>query len=148
MIKITPFEIADAEKVELREADQWLTSWIPSQAILHKENGIGFTIKKNEQIIMCIGADVLWNGVGEVWALISVHYRPLMFTMQRIVKEIIESFFKVHGLHRLQSPIPESNGESVRYAESFGFVREGVLKMFDSKKADYVMFARYEQCHG
>lgn len=142
MIRITPFETDHAYKIELREQDMWLKEWIPSQAVMHKEFGIGFTVWHEDTILMCIGADLLWKGVGEMWALISVHYAGMRFTMQKVVLSIIDSFLCVHSLHRLQTPIPIRNKQSTRYAESMGFHREGTLEKFDSQKEDYTMYAR------
>ena len=143
MIRILPFEVEDAFKITLRQQDTHLKDWLYSQAVLHKEYGIGFSVWLDDQILLCIGADILWKGVGEIWTLFDIHYFEHRFSLQKIVKNIIKQFFAVDGLHRLQSPIPARNTQSVRYAESMGFKPEGTLKMFDSDKNDYVMFARY-----
>ena len=140
---VQPFEIEDAGNVALREQDLWLTSWIPSQAVLHKEHGIGFTVRDEEgTIAMCIGADILWKGVGEVWALIGLQYAAYRFTMQKIVAKILEGLFTVYQFHRLQAPIPASNYQSIRFAMSHKFQKEGTMRQFDSAKIDYIMFAR------
>ena len=145
---IEPYQPDDAMKVQLRDRDKWLAPAIATEAKRHYDMGPAFTIKKRRDIVLCLGADTLWTGVGEIWALFSVFYRDNRFSLHRDVLYLIEQFLTVHKFHRLHAAIPGNDYMALRFALSMGFEMEGVLRKFDIMGQDHIMVSRVSSCLG
>lgn len=85
-------------------------------------------IRKPEHAILAIfGGAWLCPGVMHIWAFISdeVHKGPRAFHEKTL--ELLGNVQKIEGLRRLQIDVREDYPEGIKWAESLGFKREGLM---------------------
>lgn len=69
-----------------------------------------------------------------------VRHHALTFT--RLCRIYFSQAFECLKLHRLQAYIRSTEPAYIRWAESFGFVKEGVLRKYGPEGVDYLMMAK------
>lgn len=153
MVQILPFRAEHAGQIEPVEADPVMEKIIASPAY-HKwveMLGPGYTMKIDEEIIGClIFAKLLYPGVAEVLIRMDRNVERHKLSMHRFCRSRCDMVQEMHGLHRLEAKIAESAVRNRKWAESFGFVEEGVLEAFGPKGEDYIQYARVRRdliCH-
>lgn len=114
--------------------------------IAHHPNGIpcqyGHTLLLGNEILGCVGGNVYWNGVAEVWAFFSESIRkyPLEFT--KTVRRLVAFYEQELILHRMHFYVREEFEMAMRWAKTLGFKNEGLMKCFGIDGSNYFMFAR------
>jgi RimJ/RimL family protein N-acetyltransferase len=104
--------------------------------------GPAITAFVNNKPVAVFGCVMIWNGVGEVWSLLSEESRryPIAMTKAGIAFiDIVEILFR---LHRVQITVKTSDARAIRWAKALGFQSEGVLKQYSADKEDYNILRR------
>lgn len=102
-----------------------------------------YTVIFQGEIVAVGGVTVLWEGVGEVWLMLTADCRKKEFfgiialtAIQAKMEEITKNLWRVQAIIRTDFP------EAIKMIEFFGFEREGLLKQYCPDKGDIYMYAK------
>lgn len=101
------------------------------------------------EILCCFGLNILWDGVGEIWAAFTnkvVDYqKEITIHTAMILDSIQESFHLVRLQAHVLADVPESN----RFLKHYGFQLEGRMKKYNPYGLDENLYARIREVkHG
>jgi hypothetical protein len=83
-----------------------------------------------------------WDGVGEMWSLISDDFRqfPIFLTKAgQAWGDICEIAFK---LHRLEMTVKASDNRANQWALALGFKHESFMEKYSARREDFNLFVR------
>jgi hypothetical protein len=123
--------LSDAELAEEK-------SYIVAQTI----EDAAFTIMYKDKPVCVFGCLLYWNGVAEMWSLISDDIRrfPLFLTKcGRTWADICEVAFK---LHRLEITVRASDERATKWAFALGFKHESFMEKYSARREDFNLFVR------
>lgn len=142
-IEIIPFEVEHALNLDVRGFDKSMQNnkrfleW----AEMNCSGGPAFSGIMNDKIIGCGGVRIIWDGVGEAWALFSEDINRYTKEAYYYINKFLNIIIKDQNLHRVQAHIRTDVPVFARYIENLGFKREAVLEKFDTDKQDYYLYA-------
>lgn len=106
------------------------------------KTGMAVTMMEDGLPLGVFGALPHWQGVGELWAVFTDQFRSKPFTLCKTSLRAIQ-YFREHGeFHRLQCIVLKDFTAGLRWIQTLGFTREGLLRMYGEDKQDYYRFAR------
>jgi len=107
-----------------------------------KLNNFTYTLVVNSEVIAVFGLKQMWTGVAEIWALTSelVHKYPVHFHKECL--KLIKTHGDVLELHRVQCSVRADYPEGLKWIESMGFKKEGLMEKYGPNKMDYYLYAR------
>lgn len=109
---------------------------------LELEKGNALSFFDNDYLVFCAGIKKYWEGVGEIWMMCSTeikkYIRELLYYSDVHLQQIIQK----GEYRRLETSIRADWPEAQRFAEQFGFVREGVKRKFGPDGIDHIMYGR------
>jgi hypothetical protein len=124
-------DLSDAEK---REEKQYI--------IAQTKEDVAFTCLYNDKPICVFGCLIYWDGVAEIWSLISEDFRefPLHLTKcGRVWIDICEIAFK---LHRIEITVKASDERATKWANALYFTHESFMEKYSARKEDFNLFVR------
>lgn len=130
--------------MDLREFDKRVFLSVPNstkELIAHERSGYAWTGIVGNEIIASGGITPVWEGTACAWLLSTPLIDKYKFFLHRTVKYAILQTSKTKNLHRIETTILADHVVSQRWAERLGFVNEGLMRKFDSKKHDYYRYA-------
>jgi hypothetical protein len=104
-IEIVPFEVEHVLSLDVREHEKPMQNEavFKEWAKMNHDFGPSFTGLFEGQVLGCGGVRILWDGVGEAWALFSKeiikHPKEAYYYVNRFLKRIVEDW----KLHRVQA---------------------------------------------
>ncbi len=143
MIRIRPYEKGDAFKMELLP--------VYSPASVHKTyadingcvpNALVWTIYEEDKIYAVFGITFMWEGVAEGWAILTYDIYKFKVMLHKRVKNAISYYINAMKIRRLQATVKYDYVAGIRWIESFGFKREGLMQGFGPEGSDYYLYAR------
>lgn len=110
--------------------------------LMHPNNRI-VTVKKDNKIICIASCQWLRHTVGEVAILIDKSMRQNKLFFVKAIHWLMEEYLVGSlGYERLQMGIKCDEEDKVKWAESLGFEREGIMKGYDAHNVDHYLYAR------
>ncbi len=100
------------------------------------------TISSNGLTVASGGIDLMWDGVGEAWTIISRHIEKYRFSVHKAVKRYLEETTKEKNLHRVQAHVLRGDETAMRWIVRLGFHPEGLCKKYGPGGEDYILYAR------
>jgi hypothetical protein len=113
-------------------------SYIVAQTI----NDAAFTCIYNGKPICVFGCLLYWEGVAEMWSLISQDFRqfPVLLTKcGQTWADLCEIAFK---LHRLEMTVKASDERATKWASALHFKHESFMEKYSARKEDFNLFVR------
>lgn len=107
--------------------------------------GPAFSFLFDGQLIACAGVTIYWEGMGEVWLATSVRWSGFSKAAVIWTRDILDYLQDNWRLRRLQADVDASNLVACRFIEHYGFVREGLMRKYDSLGRDMVRYARIRE---
>ena len=107
-------------------------------AMALKAGGEAFTATVDGKPIACIGLIKFWEGRKYVWAFLAPHMPCYKLSLTRAIVR----WLRYHGAGRLETAIVCADPKAVRWAELFGFEREGTMRRWTEGGDDCFMYAR------
>jgi RimJ/RimL family protein N-acetyltransferase len=123
----TDFEFSDANRTQIVHHEECLTA---------------FSLLDDNTVMACGGVYRLWEGVGEVWMVLSKDARKMPITVSRCTLAAFETIMENNDLWRVQASVHANDEKAYRFADWCGFEEEGLMRMFGPDKSDYYRFAR------
>lgn len=115
---------------------------IYSAAKDHAVRGECYTLSGDGLIVACGGVDVMWEGVGEAWTILSRHIVRYKKSLHRTTRECLEDIIDCNHLHRVQAHVLSTDATAIRWIERLGFHREGLCGRYGPHREDYLLYAR------
>lgn len=100
------------------------------------------TFMVDEQPAAIAGAIKMWEGVATYWMLTTPLVERYKLSFHRSCKHGIVYLREAFDLHRLEASIAQSHVRSQKWAESFGFKNEGIMRGYGPDGADHYRYAR------
>ena len=107
-----------------------------------REGPKAFTAIHEGLIIGCGGVEMLWDGVGEGWAVPSIHvakYKRLVIEIT--IAGLSKIFDEDSKLRRVHSLVLDGFPDGDRLMEILDFTYEGTLRKYGVRGETYKMFA-------
>jgi len=92
--------------------------------------------------VAIFGCGLLWNGVAEVWSLLSEQSKRYPMTMIRASKAFFDICWITFNLHRLQISVKTSDNVAMRFALALKFEPEGIMAKYSPAQEDFTLFRR------
>ena len=112
-----------------------------ASAAVYAERGPAFTGFVDGRIAVCAGIMLLWNGVGEAWALVNGHGRQHLVFVHRAIRGVMQAVIRQHCLHRLQVEIPETSMDARRWLKLLGFTFEHSALLYGPGGETYLRYS-------
>jgi hypothetical protein len=132
--KMTNYGLDDLSDAELLEEKQYI--------IAQTVDDVAFTCLYKGNPICVFGFMMYWDGVGEMWSLISDDFRqfPIFLTKAgQAWGDICEIAFK---LHRLEMTVKASDNRANQWALALGFKHESFMEKYSARREDFNLFVR------
>lgn len=141
MIKIRPITQEDLEFVRLNPFE----GAVKTYPHLPAPDSNSYTIIFENEIVAVGGMVILWEGVGELWLMLTKNSRKheiygliALSAIEKKINELIET----NRVWRAQAVIRTDFPQAIKMIEAFGFTREGLLHKYCPDKMDVFMYAR------
>lgn len=107
--------------------------------------GPAFTFLYDGAIIACAGVTIYWEGMGEVWLATSRIWPQ--FTKAAVIwtRDVLDFMQREWKLVRIQADVDAENETACRFIEHYGFIREGLMRKYDSLGRDMIRYARIRE---
>lgn len=92
--------------------------------------------------VAVFGCGLLWNGVAEVWSLLSKQSKRYPLAMIRASKAFLDICWITFNLHRLQITVKTSDTVAMRFALALKFEAECNMKKYSPGKEDFTLLRR------
>lgn len=119
------------------DPDRW-----EEQARIIEDSGKALTVFIDERPALCIGIIDIWDGLGEVWIVVSNEITQRPVSIARGMRELLAEYFEYGGYRRIQSNVRADWDTARRFAKFVGMKEEGLMPSFGPDGADYVRFAK------
>lgn len=116
---------------------------IREMVVSQAQLGTAVTIFKGNKALAVIGVVMLWNGVGEMWAIFDNQARDYKKTMLKSGKTFCDISFRYLHLHRLQITVRTDDNRALNYAKHLDFKEECVMKRYGPDQVDYLLMTRF-----
>ena len=130
--------------MDLREFDKRVFLSVPNstkELIAYERSGYAWTGIVGTEIIAAGGICPIWEGVACAWLLSTPLVDKYKLFLHKTVKNAIIQTSKAKNLHRIETAILTDHVVSQKWAERLGFVNEGKMTAYDSRKNDYFRYA-------
>jgi len=143
VIKVRKYQSGDSERIipkgvysihsDLKERTEKLAA-LPNVEV--------FCICDDDLIIGIVGATIIWNGVAEIWAVMSEKVKEYKVTTFKACWDLIDWFSKKHEIHRFFVTVSNDYEVGQRFMRRLGFIKECVMKRYGPDGSDFCMMAR------
>lgn len=103
-----------------------------------------FTFEQNGRPVAIVGAHRMWDGVAQVWSIVSDEVRGHGLELTKTIKDLLKIVFDTHGIRRGNILVDSSIRENIRWAELLGFKYEFTMEKASPQGKDilgYVYWA-------
>lgn len=101
-----------------------------------------FTIMYKGKPVCIFGCLMFWDGVAEMWSLISDDIRQFPIFLTKAGQTWADICEVVFNLHRLEISVKASDTRATKWAYSLGFVHESTMVKYNAKREDFNLFVR------
>jgi hypothetical protein len=116
---------------------------IRKQRIIHQSKcGPTITAYVNDRPVAIFGCVIVWDGLGEAWALFSEEARRYPIAMTKGAHAFFDICEILFTLHRIQITVRSEDERAMAWARCLHFEKEGLLKQYSVDKKDYYMMRR------
>ncbi len=110
-------------------------------AYARERSGDCFSGYINGELVGCAGLDLYWQGVGELWMMLSPKGKKNPITTVKTVKTYLNMIIKDNELWRVQTTGRIDSPDACRLIEILGFEQTCLLKKYGSDKSDYFLYS-------
>ncbi len=146
IFQLIPFRPEHAAGLRLRpEADSALALLAPVSELAraYVAAGPAWTFMAGSWPLVCGGAVRFWPGVGELWCWAGEEAGLWSVGFARQGRRVLAYLRGLHGFHRLQAHVRESDPQAARFAEFLGLRLEGRCPGFGPDASTHLLYGRY-----
>ena len=111
-------------------------------AIDRENNGQCVTVWVDGKIIGCGGIDIMWEGVGEVWLLMSYETDKCPVKAYRLIRNGMNKLINDNNLKRCQGWCRVDFAKGHTLFRHLGFETEGIARKYLPDGTDAILYAR------
>lgn len=100
------------------------------------------TIWHKGKILAIAGVQIIRRKVAEVFSLPSIYAKKFPKEYLNVMRQIVDSSYRIFDLHRLQLTIVDSDIMGLKWAKSLGFTYEGLLVKYGENGENHFLFAK------
>tara|TARA_R110000787_G_scaffold118840_2_gene229778 strand:+ start:938 stop:1432 length:495 start_codon:yes stop_codon:yes gene_type:complete len=104
--------------------------------------GPAITALLNNKPVAIFGCGILWDGVGEAWAIFDEKARRYPIAMTKGAFSFFDIVEILFSLHRLQITVVSEDSRAVAWAHYLGFITEGIMERYSADQKDTFMMRR------
>ncbi len=106
-----------------------------------EDNGQCITGLVNDKIVGCGGIDLMWEGVGEVWVMLSYDIEQCPMAAYEVIRDGLDKLIKDNKLRRVQAWGRIGFEKSHTLFRHLGFKPEGIARKYGFDGADCILYA-------
>ncbi len=142
MISWRPYEKKDIDLVHFDES-----AFTYNGGLANTCSGPGihsYTMLEDGKPIAIMGITQMWEGVAEVWSLLSDQAKTFHagHNMLKKVRWALETFQRELHIHRFQATALATHKEGCRFLEAMGFSLEAKLMNYGHDKRPHCLYSR------
>lgn len=103
--------------------------------------GTSYSMFVEDSLLGCAGVNILWQGVGEGWVILSPEVVHHKIKVCRAIRKYLEKIVRENNLHRVQAHVSCDFEAAINFVESLGFELEGRMKKFYPEGTDCFLYA-------
>jgi len=111
-------------------------------ATRREENGQCITGVVNDVIVGVGGIDIMWEGVGEVWIMLTNEVNKVPFSAYQVIKDGLQKLIDDNNLFRVQAWGRVGFDKAHTLFRHLGFTPEGVAKKYTPDKVDCILYSK------
>lgn len=141
---VVPYE-NDGGRMDFREEDMQRMAGRPSFIQRVDEvagAGPSATVMKQEEIVGSVGMVPFWDGMAEVWAVVSRHVMKAKVHFHKASANLMDHFVNKLQLNRVQAAVIADHPKALCWVMRLGFKPEGTMKKYGPNGNDYVMCSK------
>jgi len=93
--------------------------------------------------ILAVGGVVyLWEGVGELWLMVSPSGRKCKKALWKFMSDFCEDCMGQYKFHRIQASVVVGHRDSHRTMLHLGFIPEGMMAHYGPNRENYIRYVR------
>jgi len=115
---------------------------IKELAGVREANGQCVTGVVNDEIVGCGGIDLLWEGVGEVWLMLSYEVNKYPIKTFEVIRDGLAKLIEDNGLWRVQAWCRKEFIQAHTLFQHLGFKVEGIAKKYAADGVDCFLYAK------
>lgn len=124
----------DLSEAELREEKQYI--------VAQTKEDVAFTCLLNDKPICVFGCMKYWDGVAEMWSLISDDFRRFPVHLTKCARVFIDMCEIAFKLHRVEMTVLASDKRATKWPLALYFKHEAFMEKYSSKRQDFNLFVR------
>lgn len=150
MIEVVPYRAEHAIQImpniraieQTEYAREGAAMWAVLREDEQRTGNKAWTILKDGIPLCCGGFMLYWQGVAEVWFMLSQKGIPFTKTILRESRKLMEDYIKRFNIHRMQAFINAQDETACRWAERYGLIRGQTIEQFGPHKEDFIIFGK------
>ncbi len=147
--EIVPYTEDHFFQIVRRDKDMKSFMGLPHPEMVAKmfTKGPGFAGLKNGEVVACAGVMLLWDRVGEAWAVTSPLVHEYASYFHKATKDHLAKIINQYRLERVQAFVDKEHKVAMKWAERLGFEQEGEMRKFFQGRT-YYRYARITEFGG
>ena len=145
MYEIKPFEKDHLRRLKVGPETKEMVEFIGFEQMCEglQANGPAFTAFANGEPFAVAGINMLWTGVGEVWAMFGYGYREHGFYIHKNTILKLREFSADLKLERIQALVLKDHWAGIEWVDRLGFEYEGEMPCY-FRGHTYLRYAKIE----
>jgi RimJ/RimL family protein N-acetyltransferase len=145
MIKVVDYQPEHSNLIEKSQNDPDVDAGMfmgQDRSQLYAKLGKAITMMDDDKVLAIGGVVNIWEGVGEIWMIVSDDGRKKEVGLYKTMKDFIDSCF-LAGYHRIETSIVDRHRTAHRCILRLGFIPEGMMVMYGPHKENFVRYVRF-----
>jgi hypothetical protein len=142
-LKVAPYVFGDSRKIKPKKVFEGFNLINQKVEECSKDStSLIYTFSVEGEPIAVIGASRIFEGVYEIWSVLSEKVRDHKFSFLKKVLSLLDFGHFNLGIYRYQMNVREGHPDVLKWAAALKMKCEGLMEKFGPDKANYFMFAR------
>ena len=141
-MKLRVYREGDLEHISRRPQDDFGDMALEGVRYLC-ENGNSYVFEHDGIPVALFGTTILWEGVAQVWTIISDHVRGKGLQLTKTIKEMLDGYCKAHHVKRCETVVKSNVEENVKWMKLFGFEYECTHKQASPEGGDLDIYVKF-----
>ena len=150
MMEIIPYQIWHIEEILKKHPREYELKWATSPdwkvwLWKWKKDGPAYTVKIDDELVMCAGVIYVSKYIGECWMVLSSLFPKYRKTCFKAIKTYLDKTMSSYGLRRLQAMVDQDFQEAHHFLIHLGFRSETPdgMKYFGPNGETMYLYGRY-----
>lgn len=137
-MEVREFHPYDLDRMNVSALPRLGGETLTQHAMALQAHGSCWTATVRGDAIASIGLITFWEGRRYAWAFLADDFPQHALSITRA----IHRWLRYHGAGRIETAVEPRDEKAVRWAERFGFVREGLMRHWTPEGTDMYLYAR------